>query len=129
MRSPLGKFLSDAVSAAGPQSGKTKLSNHSVRKTSIGRLLDANFPENFVMHLSGPQNIQSLSAYKSASLSHQRQISDAHSRRNQPATSSCIHINLDDTVNVPSASNIQNAVTSVSSYPSTSNALETIFHV
>ena len=57
MRSPLGKnqlgkFLSDAVSAAGLQSGKIKLSNHSVTKTSIGRLLDANFPENYEMQLS-----------------------------------------------------------------------------
>ena len=35
---------------------------------------------------------------------------------------------LDDSVKVPSASDIQNAVTSVSSsYPSTSNALEAIF--
>ena len=133
MRSPLGKdqlgkFLSDAVSAAGLQSGKIRLSNHSVRKTSIGRLLDANFPENYVMHLSGHKNIQSLSAYKSASLSHQRQMSDALSRRNQPATSSCTHINLDDSVKGPSVSNTQNAVTSVSSsYQSTSNALEAIF--
>ena len=67
MRSPLGKnqlgkFLLDAVSAAGLQSGKIRLSNHSVRKTSIGRLLDANFPENYVMQLSGHKNLQSLSA-------------------------------------------------------------------
>ena len=120
MRSPLGKnqlgkFLSDAVSAAGLQSGKRRLSNHSVRKTSIGRLLDANFPENYVMQLSGHKNIQSLSAYKSASLSHQRQMSDALSIRNQPATSSCTHINLDDSVKGPSVSNTQFAVTSVSS--------------
>ena len=44
------------------------------------------------------------------------------------ATSSCTHINLDDSVKVPSASNIKNAVTSVSSlYLQTSNALEAIF--
>ena len=55
-------------------------------------------------------------------------MSGALSRGNQPATSSCTHINLDDFVKVPSASNIQNAVTSVSSsYPSTSNTLEAIF--
>ena len=48
-KNQLGKFLSDAVSAAGLQSGKIRLSNHSVRKTSIGRLLDANFPENYVI--------------------------------------------------------------------------------
>ena len=55
-------------------------------------------------------------------------MSDALSSRNQPAMSSCTHINLDDSLKVPSASNVQNAVTSVSSsHPSTSNALETIF--
>ena len=47
-----GKFLSDAVSAAGLQSGKIKLSNPSVTKTSICRLIDANFPENYEMQLS-----------------------------------------------------------------------------
>ena len=56
----LGKFLSGAVSAAGLQSGKRKVCNYSVRKTSIGRLLDPNFPENYVMQLSGHKNIQSL---------------------------------------------------------------------
>ena len=55
-------------------------------------------------------------------------MSDALSRRNQPATSSSTHINLDDSVKGPSVSNTQNAVTSVSSsYRSTSNALEAIF--
>ena len=70
-----------AVSAAGLQSGERKLTNHTVRKTSIGRLLDGNFPENYVMQLSGHKSIQSLSAYKSASSSHQRQMSDTLSRR------------------------------------------------
>ena len=99
-----------------------------MRKTSIDRLLDTNFPKNYIMQLSGHKNIQSLSAYKSASLNHQRQMLDALSRRNQPTTSRCTHINLGDSVKVPSASNIRNAVTSVSSsYQSTSNTLETIF--
>ena len=126
-KNQLGKFLLDTVSAAGLQFGKIKLSNHSVRKTSIGRLLDASFPKRYV--LEWPQKLSKfIRVYKSASLSHKCQMSDALSRRNQPATSSCIHINLDDSVNVPSASNIQNAATSVSSsYLSTSNAREAIF--
>ena len=130
MRSPLGKsqlgkFFVGRGFCCWPSIRKNKAV---VRKTSIGRLLDANFPENYVMQLGGHKNIQSLSANKSASLSHQRLMSDVLSRRNQPATSSCTHINLDDSVKVRSASNIQNAVTSVSSsYPSTSNALEAIF--
>ena len=121
MRSPLGKnqlgkFLSDAVSAAGIQSGKRKVCNHSVRKTSIGRLLDANFSENYVMQLSGHKNIQSLSAYKSASLGHQRQMSDALSGRKESATASSRDVNSDDSVKVPSVSTI--------GYSSSSNALE-----
>ena len=60
-------------------SGK-KVSNHSARKTSISRLLDAGVPENFVTKLSGHKNLQSLSTYKSASLKQQRQISDTLSR-------------------------------------------------
>ena len=47
------QVLSDAVSAAGLQSGKIELSNHSVRKTGIGRLFNANFPGNYVMQLNG----------------------------------------------------------------------------
>ena len=55
-------------------------------------------------------------------------MSDALSRRNKLVTSSCTHINLDDSVKGLSVSNSQNAVTSVSSsYQSTSNALEAIF--
>ena len=42
----LGKSLSDVVSTAGLYLGKKKkLSNHSLRKTSIGGLLDPNFPK------------------------------------------------------------------------------------
>ena len=56
------------------------MANHSVRKTSISRLLDAGVPENFVTQLSGHKNNQSLTAYKSASSSQQRSMSDTLSR-------------------------------------------------
>ena len=81
----LGKFLSQAVYAAGLQPC-TKISNHSVRKSSIGRLLEANYPENFVMQPSGHQSIESLGAYKSASLIHQRQMSDTLSLQDESAS-------------------------------------------
>ena len=55
--------------------GPKYVTNHSVRKTSISRLLDANTPENFVAQLSGHKNLQSFQSYKSASENHQRQIS------------------------------------------------------
>ena len=96
-----------------------KVSNHSVRKTSIERLLDANFPENYVMQLSGHKNIQSLSAYKSASLGHQRQMSDALSGRKESATASSSDVNSADSVKVPSVTSI--------GYSSSSNALEAVF--
>ena len=128
-KNQLGRFMSGAVSAAGLQSGERKLTNHTVRKTSIGRLLDGNFPENYVMQLSGHKNIQSLSAYKSASLSHQRQMSDTLSRQKEPANASTSQINSgsnDNSARFPSVTSIQNSATSVSC-SSSSNALEAVF--
>ena len=97
-KSQIGQFLPKAAKKAGLQACGRKLSNHSVRKTSISRLLDAGIPENFVTQLSGHKNLQSLSSYKSASLAHQRQMSDTlrqqipfkrcrtiHSSRRQPS--------------------------------------------
>ena len=62
--------MSTAAKNAGLAAQKKKISNHSVRKTSIYRLLDAGVPENFVMQLSGLKNLQSLSSYKSVSITH-----------------------------------------------------------
>ena len=132
MKSPLGKnqlgkFLLEAVSAVGLHSGKKKFSNPSVRKTSIGRLLDANFPENYVMQLSGHKNVYSLSTYKLASVSHQCQMSDTLRGRKEPAASSSSHAQSRDSVS--SVQNIQNNVTfvSYSAISSSSNALEAVF--
>jgi hypothetical protein len=52
-----------------------KITNHSVRKTCISRLMDADVPTNFVAQLSGHKNLKSLDAYKMASVTHQRQMS------------------------------------------------------
>jgi hypothetical protein len=89
MKSPLGKneigkFLCKAAQNAGLQRDGGKLSNHSVRKTSISRLLDANTPEIFVAQLSGHKNLRSLQSYKSASEQHQLQMSSVL-RRIQPS--------------------------------------------
>ena len=80
MKAPLGKneiskFLKTAADEASLQRQGSKVTNHSVRKTSIGRLLDANTPETFVAQLSGHKNLQSLPSYKSANEHHQRQAS------------------------------------------------------
>ena len=79
--SPLGKnqignFLSKAARSAGLQLKNKKVANHSVRKSSIFRFLDAGVPKNFVTQLSGHKNIRSLTAYKSASSSLQRSMSE-----------------------------------------------------
>ena len=77
-----------AAKKAGLQAWGRKLSNHSVRKTSISRLLDAGIPENFVTQLSGHKILQSLCSYKSASLAHQRQMSDTLRQQIPPPNSS-----------------------------------------
>ena len=90
MRSPLGKneigkFLSTAAKNAGLPG---RVTNHSVRKTCISRLLDADVPNNFVVQLSGHRSLKSLDDYKSASYEHQRRMSLALSRSssNRPAS-------------------------------------------
>lgn len=87
-KNQIGKFLSSAAENAGIQRTGAKVSNHSVRKTSISRLLDANTPENFVAQLSGHKNTQSLQSYKSASEQHQRQMSHILSRTQEAANQS-----------------------------------------
>ena len=77
MKSPLGKneigkFLSTAAQKAGLQREGKQITNHSVRKTCISRLHDADNPENFVAQLSGHKNTESLQSYKSASSTHQK---------------------------------------------------------
>ncbi|KAK3754207.1 hypothetical protein QZH41_003309 [Actinostola sp. cb2023] len=79
-KNEIGKFLKESAEAARlnknqPQGHERKLTNHSVRKTSIGRLLDANVEANYVAQLSGHKNLKSLDSYKSASLKNQRSMS------------------------------------------------------
>ena len=75
-KNQIGNFLSKAARSAGLQLKNKKVANHSVRKTSIFRFLDAGVPKNFVTQLSGHKNIRSLTAYKSASSSLQRSMSE-----------------------------------------------------
>lgn len=86
-KNEIGKFLTKAADNAGLQRSGAKVSNHSVRKTSISRLLDANTPEIFVAQLSGHKSLQSLQSYKTASTQHQRQMSNVLSRTTQSAVS------------------------------------------
>ena len=51
------------------------VTNHSVRKTCISRLMDADIPVNYVAQLSGHKNLKGLDSYKTASEDHQRKMS------------------------------------------------------
>ena len=64
-----GKFLKDTFAAAKlDDTNKKKVSNHSVRKTSVGRFLEADVQPNFVAQLSGHKNLKSFDGHHSASL-------------------------------------------------------------
>ena len=79
-KNDIGKFLSTAAKNAGLYKEGKKVTNHSVRKTCISRLLDADVPENFVAQLSGHKSTESLQSYKSASAKHQKRMSLTLSR-------------------------------------------------
>jgi integrase len=80
-KNQIGKFPSTtAKNAALPQVSGAKVTNHSVRKTSISRLLDADMPENFVAQHSGHKSTESLQSYKSAGKKQQWQMSWVLSR-------------------------------------------------
>ena len=75
---PMGK---NKISEMLPEARKLlklpgKVANHSVRKTGISQLLDADIPEIFVAQHSGMKNTDSLKAYKSASEKHQVRMSN-----------------------------------------------------
>ena len=76
-KSPLGKneivkLLTKAAQNAGLPG---RVTNHSVAKTCISRLLDSDVPESYMAQLSGHRNLKSLDSYKSASIQHQRRMS------------------------------------------------------
>ena len=60
----LGNIMTNARKLYGFQG--RKVANHSVRKTGIGRLLDANVPEIYVAQHSGMASTESLKSYKCA---------------------------------------------------------------
>ena len=88
-KNKIGKFLSKAAKNAGIEGSIT---NHSVRKTCISRLMDADIPSNYVAQLSGHKHLKSLDSYKTSSRIHQRKMSNVLSR------SSTLHLQNNDTV-------------------------------
>ena len=51
------------------------VTNHSVRKTCISRLMDDEVPINYLAQLNGHKNLKSLDSYKTASHEHQSKMS------------------------------------------------------
>jgi len=106
-KNEIGKFLKDAFAAAKlDATNKKKIYNHSVRKTTVVRLLEADVQPNFVAQLSGHKNLKSVDSFHSASLKRQREMSailnrepgtSAQSEENQVSTSTttltakCLH--------------------------------------
>ena len=85
MRAPLGKneickLMETAAQSAGLQGNFT---NHTVRKTCISRLMDAEVSLNYVAQLSGHKNLKSLDSYKAVSADHKRKMSLILSRSGQ----------------------------------------------
>ena len=71
-KNKIGEFLTKAAKNAGLSGNVT---NHSVRKTCISRLMDAEVPVNYVAQLSGHKNLKSLDSCKTASDDHQHKMS------------------------------------------------------
>ena len=77
-RAPLEKKnkIGDFLTKAGKNTGLPgNVTNHSVRKTCISGLMDAEVTVNYVAQLSGHRNLKSLDSYKTASDDHQQKMS------------------------------------------------------
>ena len=74
------KLASSSKTPLLQKTNKKKVSNHSVRKTSVGRLLEADVQPNFVAQLSDRTNLKSVDSYHSASLKRQREMSTVLNR-------------------------------------------------
>ncbi len=79
----IGNMLSGAKIVLGDNSktSRSKVSNHTARKTSISTLLDHDIHPLHVQQLSGHKNIESLNSYHSASLRKQKEMSDVLNSR------------------------------------------------
>ena len=72
-KNKLGNFMVLAAKEVGMID--KKITNHSVRKTMIQRLVDSKFTPNEVAQLSGHKNLKSLDCYMTASKETQKQMS------------------------------------------------------
>eukprot|EP00111_Clytia_hemisphaerica_P012069 TCONS_00035468-protein len=99
MSSPLGKNKIGEFMREHGLDGVKKVANHSVRKTGIGKLLDAEVPEVFVAQHSGHKNIDSLRSYKSASKNQRHKMSNILSNTENHNTSTTSTITTESRIN------------------------------
>ena len=97
-KNEIGKLMKTAAQAAGLQGNIT---NHSVRKTCISRLMDAEVPVNYVAQLSGHRNLKSLDSYKAASVEHQQKMSLILRRSGEHCTQSSTVSSLHESSTFP----------------------------
>ena len=75
-KNELGKFLSSARSLLPSRTGnRGRISNHSVRKTGITRLMEENIDPLLVKQISGHKRVESLLSYYTASTKQQKCMS------------------------------------------------------
>ena len=85
-KNEIGKFMIRVAKQAEPDvSDGKKIANHTVRKTTIGQLINNNVPESLIIQHSGHWRVEFLSSYKAPSFSYQRQMSHylSHSTQSQ----------------------------------------------
>ena len=75
-KNKIGEFLSGVKTLNGINESGKKISNHTVRKTSISKLLDNGLLPHFVRQLSGHKHKESLKSDHTASSKHQTAMSD-----------------------------------------------------
>ena len=112
-KNKLGKFMASASTEIGITD--KKVTNYSVRKTMIQRLMDAKFTPNEVAQLSGHKNLKSLDSYMTASDETQKQMSLSLSNNKVQAPLKPLHNQLNSQVQsssqIPGASGLlSNAV-------------------
>ena len=100
-KNEIGKLMKTAAQSAGLQGN---FNNHTVRKTCISRLMDAEVPVDNVPQLSGHRHLKSLDSYKAASADNQWKMSLILSRSGQESTQTStisVHENTTLPANLP----------------------------
>ena len=112
---------------------RSKVANHSARKTCISSLLNNNINPIHVSQLSGHKNTDSLKSYHSASKVHQKQMSDivncSNSSSTIPSTSKQAKRPLQEITNHQNSFSVDNSRELVSSTFCGANMHDCVFNI